>query len=208
MSRRGASLIAVSGAVSLLSATFPSARITLVAGLIRDALLPRQVKGIVTARHLAIGGGNVAALLGDGTLRMWGHNGHGEIGTGSANNYEPRPVKNALTNVTAVYLGHALVRRACGRDVLDMGGSLRACVRHTRQHLESSDAVGTAVNSRYVPDADKGYLNGLASGIGLDRARRASRRSDRKRSKNPIPVAESPRYPAASRQATSTVCIR
>ena len=69
-------------------------------------LLPLQVKGIVGAQHLAIGGGNVAALLGDGTLRMWGHNGYGESGTGSANPYELRPVKTALTNVAAVYLGN------------------------------------------------------------------------------------------------------
>ena len=69
-------------------------------------LLPLQVKGIVGAKHLAIGGGNVAALLGDGTLRMWGHNGYGESGTGSANAYEPRPVTTALTNVAAIYLGN------------------------------------------------------------------------------------------------------
>lgn len=48
----------------------------------------------------------MAARLGDGTLRMWGHNGYGETGIGSANPYEPRPVKTALTNVAAVYLGN------------------------------------------------------------------------------------------------------
>lgn len=69
-------------------------------------VLPLQVQGIDGVKHLAIGGGNVAALLGDGTLRMWGHNGYGESGTGSANAYEPRPVKTALTNVAAMYLGN------------------------------------------------------------------------------------------------------
>ncbi|MEO6235584.1 MAG: hypothetical protein ABIQ52_01210 [Vicinamibacterales bacterium] len=69
-------------------------------------LLPLQVNGIAGATQLAIGGGNVAALLGDGTLRMWGHNGYGESGTGSANAYELRPVKTALTGVAAVYLGN------------------------------------------------------------------------------------------------------
>ena len=69
-------------------------------------LLPQHVKGLTGAQTIAIGGGNVAALLGDGTLRMWGHNGYGETGTGSANAYEPRPVKTALTNVAAVYLGN------------------------------------------------------------------------------------------------------
>ena len=39
-------------------------------------------------------------------FRMWGHNGYGESGIGSANAYEPRPVKTALTDVAAVYLGN------------------------------------------------------------------------------------------------------
>lgn len=70
-------------------------------------LLPLQVKGIVGAQGLSIGGGNVAALLGDGSLWMWGHNGYGEIGAGSSSAYERRPVKvTALTNVAAVYLGN------------------------------------------------------------------------------------------------------
>jgi alpha-tubulin suppressor-like RCC1 family protein len=69
-------------------------------------LVPLQVTGITTAKQLAIGGGNVAALLADGTLRMWGHNGYGESGTGSPDAYSLRPVKTALTNVVAVYLGN------------------------------------------------------------------------------------------------------
>ena len=75
-------------------------------------LLPLQVKGIANAQHLAIGGGNVAALLADGTLRMWGHNGFGEMGTATPDaSYATRPVKvNALTNVVAVYLGNS---RSC-----------------------------------------------------------------------------------------------
>ena len=69
-------------------------------------LLPAQVKGIAGAKALSIGAGHVAALLGDGTLRMWGHNGYGEIGNGTSGVYEPKPVKvTALTGVAAVYLG-------------------------------------------------------------------------------------------------------
>ena len=71
-------------------------------------LLPMQVKGIAGAQHLAIGGGNVAALLGDGSLRMWGHNGFGEMGTPTPDSYATRPVKvTALTDVAAVYLGNS-----------------------------------------------------------------------------------------------------
>jgi alpha-tubulin suppressor-like RCC1 family protein len=68
-------------------------------------LLPLQVKGIVDARGLAIGGGNVAALLADGSLRMWGHNGYGEMGAPTPGSYATRPVKTAIANVAAVYLG-------------------------------------------------------------------------------------------------------
>jgi alpha-tubulin suppressor-like RCC1 family protein len=70
-------------------------------------LLPMQVKGIIGAQHLAIGAGNVAALLGDGSLRMWGHNGFGELGAATPGTYATRPVKvTALSNVAAVYLGN------------------------------------------------------------------------------------------------------
>jgi alpha-tubulin suppressor-like RCC1 family protein len=45
-------------------------------------------------------------LLGDGSLRMWGHNGYGEIGIGTSGPYEPTPVKvSGITSVAAVYLG-------------------------------------------------------------------------------------------------------
>lgn len=68
-------------------------------------LLPIPVTGIVDARQLAIGGGNVAALLVDGTLRMWGHNGYGEMGAATPGSYATRPVRTAIARVAAVYLG-------------------------------------------------------------------------------------------------------
>ena len=68
--------------------------------------LPAQVKGIVGAKRLSIGAGHVAALLGDGSLRMWGHNGFGEIGIGTSGGYLPKPMKvTGITNVAAVTLG-------------------------------------------------------------------------------------------------------
>ena len=69
-------------------------------------LVPAQVQGLTGARQLSIGAGHVAAVLGDGTVRMWGHNGYGQLGLGTTVPYEPRPVKvAALTNVAAVHLG-------------------------------------------------------------------------------------------------------
>jgi alpha-tubulin suppressor-like RCC1 family protein len=79
--------------------------------------LPVQVKGVVGAKSLSIGLGHAAALLRDGTLRMWGHDGWGQIGVGTAGAYHQKPVKvTGITNVSAVYLGgpHSFAVRADG----------------------------------------------------------------------------------------------
>lgn len=70
--------------------------------------VPEQVKTIVGAKQLAIGGGHVAVVLADGTVRMWGHNGYGQIGIGNTSGaYVVRPVRvPGLTDVAAVYLGN------------------------------------------------------------------------------------------------------
>ena len=47
----------------------------------------------------------MAALLADGTLRMWGHGGFGQTGVGTAAEYQRTPVVVKLANVAAVYLG-------------------------------------------------------------------------------------------------------
>lgn len=47
-------------------------------------LLPVPVKGVAGAKHLSIGNGHVAALIGDGTVRLWGHDGWGQIGVGTS----------------------------------------------------------------------------------------------------------------------------
>lgn len=79
-------------------------------------LVPVQVTGLTGVRQLSIGAGHVAALLGDGTLRMWGHNGYGQLGLGTTTAYETRPVKvTALTNVAVVHLG-SLRSYAFGTD--------------------------------------------------------------------------------------------
>ncbi len=71
-------------------------------------LLPLPVKGIADAKRISVGGGHVAVLLGDGTLRMWGHDGWGQIGVGTSGAYHERPMKvSALSDVSAVYLGGA-----------------------------------------------------------------------------------------------------
>ena len=69
-------------------------------------LVPLQVKGLSNVKSLSLGFGHAAALLRDGTLRMWGFDGYGQIGVGTAGSYylTPVPVKG-ITNVASVYLG-------------------------------------------------------------------------------------------------------
>jgi alpha-tubulin suppressor-like RCC1 family protein len=68
-------------------------------------LAPVPVKGVKGARRLSIGAGHVAALLADGTLRMWGHSGFGQTGVGPAGEYQTTPAIVKHANVAAVYLG-------------------------------------------------------------------------------------------------------
>jgi alpha-tubulin suppressor-like RCC1 family protein len=69
-------------------------------------LRPVRVAGVTGAKRLSIGYGHVAALLGDGTLRMWGHDGWGQIGVGTSGAYHPTPTKvPGISKVSSVYLG-------------------------------------------------------------------------------------------------------
>jgi alpha-tubulin suppressor-like RCC1 family protein len=79
--------------------------------------LPVQLKGVSGVTRLSLGDGHAAALLRDGTLRMWGHDGWGQIGVGTSGFYHERPVKvTGISNVSAVYLGgpHSFAVRADG----------------------------------------------------------------------------------------------
>jgi alpha-tubulin suppressor-like RCC1 family protein len=67
---------------------------------------PAVVKGVANAKTISAGDGHVAVLLRDGTLRLWGHDGWGQIGIGTHGFYQESPKKPALTNVAAVYLGN------------------------------------------------------------------------------------------------------
>ncbi len=69
-------------------------------------LLPTPVKGVSGASNMRIGAGHTAALLRDGTLQMWGHDGWGQIGVGTSGGYQAKPRKvTSLSGVSAVYLG-------------------------------------------------------------------------------------------------------
>ncbi len=69
-------------------------------------LLPLQVPGLANVKTLSLGYGHAAALLGDGTLRMWGFDGFGQIGVGTSAGYYPKPVLvKGITNVASVHLG-------------------------------------------------------------------------------------------------------
>lgn len=69
--------------------------------------VPEVVRGVAGAKQISIGSGHVAVVLADGTVRMWGHNGYGEIGIGkTSGEYVLRPARvPALTGVVGIYLG-------------------------------------------------------------------------------------------------------
>jgi alpha-tubulin suppressor-like RCC1 family protein len=69
-------------------------------------LLPLQVPGLANVKALSFGTGHASALLGDGTLRMWGYDGFGQVGAGTSAGYYPKAVTpKGLTNVALVSLG-------------------------------------------------------------------------------------------------------
>ncbi len=54
---------------------------------------PVVVKGVTNARAIVAGEGHAIALIADGTLRAWGHNGYGQIGNGTAGSYQLLPIR-------------------------------------------------------------------------------------------------------------------
>ena len=69
--------------------------------------VPEVVRGVSGARQLSVGSGLVGVVLADGSLRMWGHNGYGEIGIGrTSGEYVVRPTRvPTLAGVIGLYLG-------------------------------------------------------------------------------------------------------
>ncbi len=65
---------------------------------------PTKVAGITTAKAISFGTGHVGVLLKDATVRLWGHDGWGQIGVGTSGSYQPVPKKPAIANVAAIYL--------------------------------------------------------------------------------------------------------
>lgn len=65
---------------------------------------PEKVAGITTARSIAAGPGHIVVRLADGTLRLWGHDGWGQIGIGTSGGYHPAPKKPTITNVAEVFV--------------------------------------------------------------------------------------------------------
>ncbi len=69
--------------------------------------VPEVVRGIAGAKQLSIGSGLAAVVLADGSLRMWGHNGYGEIGIGrTSGEYVVRPARvPTIASIVGIYLG-------------------------------------------------------------------------------------------------------
>ena len=86
-------------------------------------LLPVQVPGLANVKALSLGYGHAAALLGDGTLRMWGHDGFGQIGVGPGERVLPEAGDAERDHERVGHLPgqHALVRGAHGRQLVGLG---------------------------------------------------------------------------------------
>lgn len=71
---------------------------------VNDYPVPAIVNGISNARSLAVGDGHVGVVLADRSLRLWGHDGWGQLGVGTSGFYSEVPKRPALTDVAALYL--------------------------------------------------------------------------------------------------------
>lgn len=65
---------------------------------------PQKVAGITNARSIVGGPGHIVVRLADNTLRIWGHDGWGQVGIGTSGGYHPSPKKPAIANVSAAYV--------------------------------------------------------------------------------------------------------
>lgn len=67
---------------------------------------PVQVAGLAGAVSIAAGSGSAFALLGDGTVKVWGDNYNHQLGTGGSTSFSSLPVRvPGLTGVTSVAQG-------------------------------------------------------------------------------------------------------
>lgn len=107
--------------------------------------LPAQVPGVAGAKRLSIGDGHVAVLLSDGTLRLWGHDGWGQIGVNTSGSYHDSPMKvTGISSVADVYLGgpHSIAVRtdgslwAWGKSFIENGPGLIGRNLHVPTRLE------------------------------------------------------------------------
>lgn len=96
--------------------------------------VPEVVRGVAGAKQISIGSGHVAVILGDGSVRMWGHNGYGEIGIGkTSGEYVLRPTRvSSLTGVVGIYLGTMRSYAVTADGALWVWG-----FQHTRQGILS-----------------------------------------------------------------------
>jgi alpha-tubulin suppressor-like RCC1 family protein len=68
-------------------------------------LTPQQVPGIIGAVEIALGlsGRHTLVRLKDGTLRVWGNNDWGQLGTGGGTGYQPRPSVPKVAGVARIF---------------------------------------------------------------------------------------------------------
>ena len=104
-------------------------------------------EALTNVKSISLGFGSAAALLHDGTLRMWGFDGYGQIGVGTSGSYHLRPMAvKVITNVASVHLGNmpSFAVRSDG-SLWILGKRVERRAGDTRQKPARADAAGAAV---------------------------------------------------------------
>lgn len=123
--------------------------------------LPVKVTGLKLATAIAAGAEHSLALRQDGTLRAWGHNGFGQLGTGGPPANFPTPqVVSGLTHVVAVAAGDA--HTLAVRD----DGTLWAWGNNSNGQLGDGCQINVTCTNAFVPHQVAGITGAVAVAAG------------------------------------------
>jgi alpha-tubulin suppressor-like RCC1 family protein len=123
--------------------------------------LPVKVAGLHHATAIAAGAEHSVALREDGTLRAWGHNGFGQLGTGGAPaNFPTAQLVSGLTHVVAIAAGDA--HTLAVRD----DGSLWAWGNSSNGQLGDGCQINVNCVNAFVPQPVPGVTGAVAVAAG------------------------------------------
>ena len=107
--------------------------------------MPVSVTGLTGATAIAAGQYHTCALITGGTVQCWGHNAHGELGTGTNNDSNVPVTVTGLTGATAI---------AAGQDhtcALISGGTVQCWGHNHYGQLGNGNINNSPPYGSYVP---------------------------------------------------------